>query len=148
MKTRTLILLAVACGVAILAAGVAFFIRIATHKDELTVPSIKGPNESQQVGQVTATVTGSSSEPGFFVVSVRLDAAEPVADAGAGWSLYIAGDSKPRPAVAPPASAATVCAQTPVAAGSSLECTVAFTDGSGDHYVAYAHDGIERRWKL
>ena len=106
MKTRTLILLAVACGLAILVAGVAFFIRIATHKDELTVPEIRAPGQSQQVGDVTATVTGSASTvDGLFVVQVRLDAAKAVPDAGIGWSLVVERRHDAAPPVAVPSGA-------------------------------------------
>jgi hypothetical protein len=139
-------LLAVGCGVAILAAGVAFFIRIATHKDELTVPDIKGPRQSQQVGNVTATVMSTSTVDGLFVVHVRLAAPIAVPDAGAGWSLVVAGDTTPRPPVRVPSGTGKSCANTPVPAGGSLDCALAFTNGDGDHYVAYAHDGVQRQW--
>jgi hypothetical protein len=146
VRTRTLILLAVGCGVAILAAGVAFFIRIATHKEELTVPDIKGPRQSQQVGDVTATVTSTSTVGGVFVVQVRLDASKAIPDAGEGWSLVVAGDTTPRSPVTVPSGTGTPCANTAVPAGGTLDCAVAFTNGSGDHYVAYAHDGVQRQW--
>ena len=41
MKTRTLILLAMACGLAILVAGGVFLWRVIANKDELTVPEIR-----------------------------------------------------------------------------------------------------------
>ena len=54
MKTRTLITLAVACGLAILVAGAVFLWRVTANRDRLTVPEIKAPGQSQRVGPVTA----------------------------------------------------------------------------------------------
>ena len=56
MKTRTLILLAMACGLAILVAGGVFLGRVIANKDELTVPDPAGVGETQQVGPVRATL--------------------------------------------------------------------------------------------
>ena len=56
MKTRTLILLAMACGLAILVAGGAFLWRVIANKDELTIPDPAGVGQTQQVGPVRATL--------------------------------------------------------------------------------------------
>jgi hypothetical protein len=147
VKTRTLILLAMACGLAILVAGGAFLWRVIAHKDELTLKDFPTAGQSQSVGAVTATVLGGTARDGRFEVSVRLAATEPLDDAAAGWTMVTGGSQPRRPIVATDLTSPS-CAGTPVPAGSSVECTVVFADGSGDHFVGYANGGVERRWQL
>ena len=146
MKTRTLILLAAACGAAILIAGVAFFWRIIAHRDELTVPDIRAPGQSQQIGAVTATVDSSSDVDGVVVIQVDIRAGDRIADAGQGWALLAGGDV--RAPVAVPSGQGPACAGTTVEPGTSVHCAVAFPAGSGDRYVAYAVGPVQRQWKL
>ena len=146
MKTRTLILLAMACGLAILVAGGVFLWRVIANKDELTIPDASTLGQSQQVGPVSATVTGASDVDGAVVVQVRMATTEPLADAGTGWALVVGGDI--RQPVAVPVSGGPACAGTAVAAGQSVDCALAFQPGDGDRFVSYAVGGSKGLWKL
>jgi hypothetical protein len=148
VKTRTLLLLAMACGLAILVAGGAFIWRVIANKDALTVPEIRAPGQSQQVGPVTATVTGSTDVGDGVVVHVHLATSDPLTDAGAGWSLVVSGDTSARPPVPVPGGAGAGCAGTAVEAGTTTDCAVAFHSGDGDRYVALAVGSVQRQWKL
>ncbi len=148
MKTRTLILLAMACGLAILVAGGAFFWRVIVNKDELTVPEIRAPGQSQQIGPVTATVTGSADTGEVVVVQVHLESGDRLDDAGHGWSMVISGDTAARAPVTVPSGHGPACAGTAVEPGRALDCAVAFPSGDGDRYVAFAVGRVQRQWKL
>ena len=146
MKTRTLILLAMACGLAILVAGGAFLWRVIANKDKLTVPDAPAVGQSQVVGPVTATVEDSRDVDGVVVIQVDLRAGDRLADAGQGWALLVGGDL--RAPVSVPSGHGPACAGTAVEAGASLQCAVAFPAGDGDRYVAYAVGSTQRQWKL
>ena len=148
MKTRTLITLAVACGLAILVAGAVFLWRVTAHRDQLTVPEIKAPGQSQQVGPVTATVDSSSDVGTLVVVRVHLQSDRAVADAGVGWSLVVTGDTTARAPVALPDGQGPACAGQAVQPGVGLDCAVAFPAGDGDRYVAFAVGSTQRQWRL
>jgi hypothetical protein len=146
VKTRTLILLAMACGLAILVAGGAFLWRVIAHKDELTVPEPAAVGATQQVGPVAATVTATTEEGGILVVQAHLQSSDPVADAGSGWSLLIGGDLKSPVDV--PLTAGTPCAGTALVPGRPVDCAVAFATANGDRYVAFATDAEQGLWRL
>jgi hypothetical protein len=146
VKTRTLILAAMACGLAILVAGGAFLWRVIANKDELTVPDATGVGQSQQVGPVSATVTGARDVDGAVVVQVRLQSTESLADAGTGWAFVVGGDI--RQPVAVPASGGPACAGTAVPAGRSVDCALAFQPGDGDRFVSYAVNSSKGLWKV
>ncbi len=140
MKTRTLILLAMACGLAILVAGGAFLWRVIANKDELTVPDPAVVGATQQVGPVQATVVEYSVLGDQLNVTVRLDTSTPLDDAGAGWALLVDGK------LAHPVDTTSTraCAGMRVAVGRPVECTLAFRAADGDRYVAYE----QRLWRL
>jgi len=148
VKTRTLITLAVACGLAILVAGGVFLWRVTAHRDQLTVPEIKAPGQSQQVGPVTATVDGSSDVGPLVVVRVHLQSDQPVADAGLGWSLVVTGDTTARAPVTLPDGQGAACAGRAVQPGVGLDCALAFPAGDGDRYIAFAVGSTQRQWRL
>jgi hypothetical protein len=148
VKTRTLITLAVACGLAILVAGAVFLWRVTAHRDDLTVPEIKAPGQSQQVGPVTATVDGSTDVGTLVVVRVHLQSDQPFSDASAGWSLVVSGDTTARAPVTLPDGQGLACAGQPVEPGVGLDCVLAFPAGDGDRYVAFAVGPTQRQWRL
>ena len=148
MKTRTLILLAAACGVAILVAGGVFIWRVTANRDELTVPEIRSPGQSQQVGDVTATVAGSADVGSVVVVKVQLESGKDRPDAGAGWSLVVIGEATARRPVAIPDGQGTACAGMPLVANQAVACSLAFPAGDGDRIVALAVGDVQRQWKL
>ena len=144
MKTRTLILLAMACGLAILVAGGAFLWRVIANKDELTIPDPAGVGQTQQVGPVRATLLQYVLQGDQLDVTVRLESTEPLGDAGSGWALLVDGK------LADPVTAtdSSACAGKPVTVGQPVECTLAFQASDGDRYVAYATGAQQRLWRL
>jgi hypothetical protein len=148
VKTRTLILLAAACGLAILVAGGVFIWRVTANRDQLTVPEIRSPGQSQQIGDVTATVAGSSDVGSVVVVRVQLQSGEDRPDAGAGWSLVVSGDTTARRPVTVPDGQGPACAGMRLAAHEAVACSLAFPAGNGDRFVALAVGDIQRQWKL
>jgi hypothetical protein len=69
VRTRTLLLLAVACGLVILVAGVIQLLRIA-GQDEATPAAAIG--EAVEVGDLTVTVDGFTEQAGRGVVELEL----------------------------------------------------------------------------
>jgi hypothetical protein len=145
VKTRTLLLLALGCGLAILLAGGVFLVRTFANRDALTVPAAARVGESRTVGNVTATVVSRAVTAGVLVVEVRLQSARALGDASAGWSLV--ADGKLRPEVPPPAGT-TPCAGRVVAAGATVECALAFATAADEATVAYAVGGAQRLWRV
>src|SRR5262245_31606064 len=137
-----------ACGLAILVAGGSFLWRIVAHRDELTVPEIRTPGQSQQVGNVTATVAGSTDVGSLVVVRVHIQSGQRLTDAGQGWSLVVTGDTRARAPVSVPADQGPACAGVAVEPGPGVDCSLAFPAGDGDRYVAFAVGGTQRQWRL
>jgi hypothetical protein len=146
VKTRTLILLAMACGLAILVAGGAFLWRVVANKDALTIPDPSHVGQAQQVGPVKATVVSAADNGGVLVVQAHLESSDHIDDAGSGWSLLIGGDL--RNPVDVPVSDGRSCAGTVLEPGRPVDCAVAFTSAEGDRYVAFAAGGQQRLWQL
>lgn len=87
MKTRTLLLLAVACGVAILAAGVVQLLRLA-GQDEPARPAAVG--EEVAAGDLRVVVDGYRESSGRVDVQVELGGVDD-ADAIDGFRLVVPG---------------------------------------------------------
>ena len=68
MRTRTLVLLAIGCGLAILIAGTVQLLRIAGQEETTAL----GVGDRGSAGEVTVTVAGFSEAGGFAVVTVEL----------------------------------------------------------------------------
>ncbi|MCB0956101.1 MAG: hypothetical protein R2694_03405 [Ilumatobacteraceae bacterium] len=68
MRTRTLLLLAIGCGLAILVAGTVQLLRIA-GQDETTA---LGVGDRGSAGEATVTVAGFAEADGYAVVTVEL----------------------------------------------------------------------------
>ena len=87
MKTRTLMLLSLACALAIVAAGVAFAVRVATSPDAsppapLGVPTV--------IGDMTTVVRSAETVAGLTLVEVAL-AGVADDDASSDFVLLVAG---------------------------------------------------------
>jgi hypothetical protein len=118
VRTRTLLPLAVACGVAILAAGVAQFVRL-TGQDEPARPAAIGV--PVEMGDLTVVVGDVLEDAGAVAVEVELSGvADP--DAAAGFRLVVPGAAlapsaevssatAPAPGFAPACTGSTVAAQ-------------------------------------
>lgn len=139
MKTRTLLLLSVACGLIILVAGGLKLLQVATDRTEVPVMAL---GESTRIGDMTvrvdALVDGASGTEARVVMS-----GVPGAVAITGWRLL--GDGE---VVEPFTTAGDgLCdARTEVPASGDLECIVRFTSVETIQAVAYTRAGEQRQW--
>jgi len=145
VSTRKLILTAFVCGMAILIAGGALFLKLRNH---VTIDVIE-QGQAVGVGPYTVTAVGSSVSGVARVVHVRVVAdatAPPVPDLEGAFSLTI-GEIRPRQ---DPPPGATPCRKLALAPGTSAECDVAFAElAKGTPYLAFRGLGtVEVRWRL
>ena len=89
MKTRNLLLWALACGIAIMLAGAVFLFQLATRDEIAEAVPLGTPTV---VGDVTATVTASSEADGTLTVDLDLDAPDGV-EPTTGFHLIASGRS-------------------------------------------------------
>lgn len=142
MRTRTLLLLAVACGVAILAAGAALFVQLA-GQDDPSRPVHVGI--ATTAGDLSVTVDSFLGGEQDFSVIVELGGVDD-ADATDGFTLVT-----PSGPVSPDAGAAT---EPPVCGAVTIEgqrCTLAFSlpDDPGTTRVLVLRRGEDQiRWDL
>jgi hypothetical protein len=143
MKTRTLILLALACGLAILVAGGVMLVNLARNRTTVTTLAI---GESTGVGTYQAAVVAADRRSDAIVLTVRVTASTtPLSDAAAPWSLKV-GDSI-RSSVDPASGLpAPACAGASVAAGASFDCALAFAPKAGTAYAEFSADGDNGLW--
>ena len=139
MRTRTLLLLAVVCGLAILIAGVVQLLRVAGQDDP---PRAVAIGEPVRVGDMQVTVEDVSERSGTVLVDVELGGVEDP-DGADGFTLTTPGGL-----IEPDPTAGNHCgATTP-----RVEpCTLAFPlgDGTGSTRVLVYQRGDERvRWVL
>jgi hypothetical protein len=133
MKTRTLLLLALACGVMIMVAGAVFLFQLA-GQDEVAPATAVG--ESVEVGDMTVTVVGEVEVDGVLTVDDD--------DGVESFRLIASG----RALTPLPATEDTDCDATTVAARS---CTVRFdvSDADGSSRVLFYDRGDDgARWVL
>ena len=139
MRTRTLLLLAVVCGLAILVAGVVQLLRVANQDDP---PRAVAIGEPVRVGDMQVTVEESGERSGSVLVDVELGGVEDDDGAG-GFTL-----TTPAGLVEPDPTAGNHCGPTT----SRVEpCTLAFPlqDDAGSTRVLVYQRGDERvRWVL
>lgn len=134
MKTRNLLLWALACGIAIMLAGAVFLFQLVTQ-DELAEPIPVGT--AVAVGDVTATVLGSRESGGELVVDVTLELADDApagTDATSGFHLIASGRAVEPTAVACPDA-----------------CTVSFDVSGADgtsRVLFYERGDAQERWVL
>jgi len=139
MKTRTLMLLALACGVAIMLAGAVFLFQL-TQQDDVAAPTPFGV--ATEVADMSVTVDGSSETADQLVVSVRIGGVDD-ADGASGFRLIASG----RP-IEPSAAGSDGCGSTSVAVRA---CSVRFDVSSADgtSRVLFYDRGEDRaRWVL
>lgn len=142
MRTRTLLLLAVACGAAILAAGAALFLRLAGQDEPVDAAQV---GEEVTVGDLRAVVESFDDGAERVEVLVTLGGvADP--DAIDGFALVT-----PAGAVAPDASAASdppPCQGVTVA---DQRCTLVFVlpaDPGTTRVLVLRRGEEQRRWDL
>jgi len=140
MKTRTLMLLALACGVAIMLAGAVFLVQLSTQDDLDPAVALGAP---ATVGDMTLVVEQAVEAEGVLEVSVRIGGVDD-ADGAAGFRLIASG----RAAEADPTTGDGSCAATTVA---ELRCVVRFdvSAADGESRVLFYERGEEQaRWVL
>jgi hypothetical protein len=138
MKTRTLLLLALACGVAIMLSGAVLLFQLSAQ-DEPDPATELGVEAT--AGDMTIVVAESAESAGTLRVTVRIGGVDDP-DGAAGFRLIAAG----RP-IAPEAGDGT-CAATTVAAGTcELRFDVAAADGAS-RVLFYDRGDDSVRWVL
>ena len=136
MKTRNLLLLALACGLAIMLAGAVFFFQLATQ-DDVAPPAAIG--EPVEVGDMSVTIDGAVESGGVLRVDVTIGGA--VDDDPVDEFRLIAS-------ARPVALASSTCAASD---GSAQRCTIEFEVGDldGTSRVLFYERGEEQaRWVL
>ena len=151
MSTRRLILLAMACGLAILVAGSVQLFRLSRSDNEVT---ILREGTSARVGEVEVTVEASRRDDEQVLVDVRLavDPAEerPPVDVPASdnWSLLAAGELLGPVAPAQPGPLPPCVGSMLPPPGDEVQCTLAFAAGDGSKTIAYRRGDEQRQWAL
>jgi len=140
MKTRTLLLLALACGIAIMLAGAVFLFQLAT-RDAVAEPIAVG--SPVEVGDMTVLVEGSSERAGELTVRIRIGGVDDL-DGTAGFHLIASG----RPVSRSTDDAADACGATTV---TDQECVLRFDTSTADGtsrvlFYERGDDGV--RWTL
>lgn len=137
MKTRTLMLLALGCGVAIMLAGAVFLFQLATQ-EELSEPVAVGT--SVTVGDMTVSVLGpADADDGTLAVRIEIGGTDDEAPAE---NFRMIASGRPAPLVA------TTC---PPTDSRPQECLVSFdvsaADGSS-RVLFYERGDEQARWVL
>jgi hypothetical protein len=144
MKTRTLLLLALACGVAIMLAGAVFLVQL-SGQDEVEPPVALG--DVATAGDMNVVVDGADESAGFLDVTVRIGGVAD--DDGAGGFRLIASGRAVEPVTGDdPDGADGLCGPTTVA---EQTCVVRFDVSGADGtsrvlFYERGEDGV--RWVL
>lgn len=136
MKTRTLLLLALGCGLAIMAAGVALTIQLATQDDPEPALAI---GDVAAVAEMDVRVLSADEVASTLTVSIEIGGS-PDDDPASGFRLIAGG----RPA----ALVDSTCAATD---GTSQSCAISFDVGEVDgtsRQLVYERGESQARWRL
>ena len=87
MKTRTLLLLSLACGAAIMLAGAVFLVQLSSQDD--VEPAIE-LGASAVAGDMTVVIESATERAGLLVVSVRIGGVDDI-DGADGFRLIASG---------------------------------------------------------
>ncbi|MFZ9676539.1 MAG: hypothetical protein ACO3GZ_07535 [Ilumatobacteraceae bacterium] len=140
MKTRTLLLLSVACGLMILLAGGVKLFQVATDRADVDVLSL---GESAMVGDMDVTVVSVENTDSGVIAVVEMSGVSG-AEVLEGWSMLGDGElSEPSGAVADGACDASSVVP---AADEVIRCSLRFPAVDAEQYVAYQRGGELRRW--
>lgn len=134
MRTRTLMLLSLLCGLAILFAGVALVVQLANRAD---VEPPRELGEEVSVGDMVVVVEGSSEAAGRHVVRIRIGGVDDP-DGTSGFRMI---------AAARPAPLVESCGATTVEVG---PCELVFDVGEpgGSRQLVYDRGDQTARWAL
>ncbi|MEY4362588.1 MAG: hypothetical protein RL391_1894 [Actinomycetota bacterium] len=139
MKTRTLLLLSVACGLLILLAGGVKLLQVATDRTEVPVLQI---GDEAIIGDMSVRVVSITNGVDGTNVGIEMSGV-PGAAVLTGWRLL--GDGE----VAEPAGASAdgICdRQSVVPSAGTVECVVRFGAVEAVQAVAYTRAGEQRQW--
>ena len=140
MKTRTLLLLALACGVAIMAAGAVFLVQLSRQADAAPPVPL---GEVTEVGDMRIVVDDAVEHDGVLDVTVTIGGVDDV-DGTQAFRLIASGHA----AVPETTAAAGRCAETTV---EQQRCTISFdvSGARGASRVLFYERGDERaHWVL
>lgn len=137
MKTRTLILWSLVCGVIILVAGSIKLFQVSS--DDATVEFLAF-GESATVADMVVAVESVESAGEVTLVSVTMNGPDG-ADAREGWRV-VAGDR----VLAPVDSAVAEGNDCTTVSATPVTCVVAFAVGDESFVVAYLRAGDQRQW--
>ena len=139
MRTRTLLLLAVVCGLAILVAGVVQLLRVANQDDP---PQAVEIGQTVRVGDMDVVVQAVSEADGSVLVDVEIGGVDDD-DGGDGFTLTTPGGL-----LEPDPEAGNHCGAT----SARLEpCTLAFrlgSDAGSTRVLVYQRGVVRVRWDL
>ena len=148
MSTRRLILLALACGMAILVAGSIQLLRISRNEPTVEVGRI---GTSATIDGVAVTLVGQPASDRVVVrVAVKADRAA-LDDAAAPWAVRVGAERfspVPQAFVDGPPGCTEV---DPVSSGATAECQLAFDTsgaGAGTRYLQFTLQGATAVWSL
>jgi hypothetical protein len=139
VRTRTLLLLAVGCGLAILVAGVVQLLRIANQDEAAAVVPI---GRAVRIGDMRVTVDAVTERPGSVLVDVEIGGVDD-ADGSGAFRLNVSGQLHE-----PDASAGNHCGATTVQV---QPCTLAFrlaADAGSSRVLLYQRGDERVRWDL
>ncbi len=138
MKTRTLLLLAIASGLLILIAGSIKLFLIADEK----APSRLAVGDSATIGDMNVTVRDVSRSDGRTYVRVRLGGVDDP-DGAESWRLIV--DGQEVPGSTPPARVGAPCAATQ--ADKPVDCVLSF-DTTSPGVLSYLRADELLRWDI
>jgi hypothetical protein len=138
VKTRNLLILAFACGLAILVAGGIKLFQVATDAPEVDLLAY---GEHSKAGDMSVVVSSVDTTGELTLVHVAMRGVEG-ADALAGWRLR--ADGKVREPVPLPVDAGTPCTTTK--ADTDLDCVVAFPPADTLQAIVYLRAGAQLQW--
>ena len=141
MRTRTLLLLAVACGLVILVAGVVQLLRIADQRDADDVP-IHEIGDAVEVGDLSVVVVSYAEQAGSATVEVTLGGVDDL-DGASEFRLVVLGES-----VEPSGAGDDACGATTVEP-QTCRLTFAVDDAPGAARILLYRRGEDvARWRL
>lgn len=147
MKTRTLLLLALACGVAIMLAGAVFLVQLSNQEDaeppvELGVAAV--------AGDMSVTVDDAVEGDGVFDVTVRIGGVDDP-DGASGFRLLAAGEPLTPADPGDMAGEGTVPEQCGATTVAERTCVVRFDIGgraASARVLFYERGDVILRWVL
>ena len=140
MKTRTLLLLAVTCGLVILLAGSVKLFLIT----EKSPPAHLAVGQSATIGDMKVSVVSAKRELDLMLVAVTLVGADDPNGATT-WKLGLGTDANLAPVATPPEAGAQ-CAATKATQPTS--CVLAFVTSKTLGVLLYERAGETRRWDI